>query len=188
MVETSRSRRTSLLRYLPVTQSGADNQPGRSKGPRNRASAANDTSFRFARVSDINGLLPLMHDFYLFERLPYQETRLRHLLTKLIEDENLGRLILFEDSIQVVGYMALGFGFSLEFHGRDCFIDEFYVKPERRQQGIGQAAVEFALQTCRDVGIKAVHLEADHFNERGHEFYKRFGFKDHDRHLMTRWL
>ena len=147
-----------------------------------------NVSFRFGRLSDINDLLPLMQDFYSFERLPYDEDRLRQLLPQLIEDGNLGRLILFEESQQLVGYMVLGFGFSLEFHGRDCFIDEFYVKPELRGQGIGRAAVEFALQSCRDVGIKALHLEADHFNTRGHEFYKRLGFNDHERHLMTRWL
>src|SRR5207237_3766985 len=145
-------------------------------------------SFRLAEVSDVDGLRPLIEDFYSFEHLRYDETRLRLLLGKLIGDRNLGRLVLFEDFEQLVGYMVLGFGFSLEFHGRDCFIDEFYVMPERRQQGIGQAAISFAIQTCRELGIKAVHLEADHFNLRGHEFYRRLGFKDHDRHLMTRWL
>ena len=48
--------------------------------------------------------------------------------------------------------------------------------------------MDFALKTCRELGISAVHLEADHFNVRGHEFYKRLGFKDHERHLMTLWL
>src|SRR5437868_14949586 len=147
-----------------------------------------NVSFRFGRLSDIDGLLPLMRDFYSFERLPYDETPLKSLLTELIEDKNLGRLILFEDEQQLLGYMVLGFGFSLEFHGRDCFIDEFYVRPEHRCQGIGAAAMNFALSTCREVRINAVHLEADHFNARGHEFYKRLGFRDHQRHLMTRWF
>ena len=173
---------------MAVTQSQAPQQHGDKAASRNHTPASMEVSFRFAEVSDIDRLLPLMRDFYLFERLQYDEVRLRDLLRRLIQDKNLGRLILFEVSHQLIGYMVLGFGFSLEFHGRDCFIDEFYVKPERRQQGVGQAAVEFALQTCRELGIKAVHLEADHFNERGHEFYKRLGFKDHDRHLMTRWL
>jgi len=145
-------------------------------------------SFRFGDIGDIDQLLPLIKDFYAFECLPYDETRLRKLLEELIRKKDLGRLILFEDADQLVGYMVLGFGFSLEFHGRDCFIDEFYVHPDRRQQGIGRAAVNFAAETCRAAGIRALHLEADHFNARGHEFYKRLGFKDHDRHLMTRWL
>lgn len=129
-----------------------------------------------------------MQDFYAFEQLPYDEARLRRLISDLIADKNLGRLILFELIDELVGYMVLGFGFSIEFHGCDCLIDEFYVRPEHRSKGIGQAAVKFTLELCRNLGIKAVHLEADHFNARGHEFYKRLGFKDHERHLMTLWL
>jgi len=145
-------------------------------------------SFRLATPDDIDRLLPLMQDFYSFERLPFDQEQLRRLLSELMADANLGRLILFELSDELIGYMVLGFGFSLEFHGRDCLIDEFYVRPQHRSQGIGNAAVAFALELCRNVGIRAVHLEADHFNVRGHEFYLRLGFKDHDRHLMTRWI
>jgi GNAT superfamily N-acetyltransferase len=147
-----------------------------------------EASFRFATLNDVDRLLPLMQDFYVFERLDYNERRLLRLLSELIADESLGRLVLFEEALELLGYMVLGFGFSLEFHGRDCLIDEFYVRPEHRSKGIGKAALEFAVEACRNLGIKAVHLEADHFNVRGHEFYKRAGFKDHDRHLMTRWM
>ena len=145
-------------------------------------------SFRFAEVRDIEPLLALMRDFYVFERLSFDEGRQRGLIALLIESPDLGRLIVFEQADDLVGYMVLGFGFSLEFHGRDCLIDEFYVVPEHRSKGIGRAAVEFALATCREMGIRAVHLEADYVNVRGHEFYKRLGFKDHERHLMTLWI
>ncbi len=129
-----------------------------------------------------------MRDFYAFERLPFEENRQRRLVLQLVENPALGRLIMFERTAELVGYMVLGFGFSLEFHGRDCLIDEFYVLPEHRSKGIGRAAVEFAIATCREMGIRAVHLEADYINVRGHEFYKRLGFKDHERHLMTLWI
>src|SRR5215469_3884727 len=109
-------------------------------------------SFRLATSDDIDLLLPLMQDFYSFERLPFDEERLRRLLSELMADRNLGRLILFELPDELVGYMVLGFGFSLEFHGRDCLIDEFYVRPQRRSKGIGNAAVAFALELCRDLG------------------------------------
>ena len=147
-----------------------------------------DTNFRLANAEDIDPLLPLMHDFYIFERLPYVESRQRELIAQFVADQNLGRLIVFETDGKLLGYMLLGFGFSLEFHGRDCLIDEFYVLPEHRSKGIGERAVEFAFALCRNLGIAAVHLEADYVNARGHDFYKRLGFKDHERHLMTRWL
>jgi GNAT superfamily N-acetyltransferase len=145
-------------------------------------------SFSFAKQEDIDRLLPLVQDFYTFERLAYDERRQRSLISELIANQSFGRLVLFEQGSDLLGYMVLGFGFSLEFHGRDCLIDEFYVLPEHRSRGIGKAAVEFTFQTCRELGIKAVHLEADHVNVRGHEFYRRLGFKDHQRHLMTLWL
>jgi len=145
-------------------------------------------SFRFAELRDIEPLLPLMRDFYAFERLPFEETRQRELVSQLIRNPNLGRLILFEHAAELLGYMVLGFGFSLEFHGRDCLLDEFYVVPEHRSKGIGRAAIEFAITTCREMGIHALHLEADYVNVRGHEFYKSLGFKDHERHLMTLWI
>ena len=129
-----------------------------------------------------------MRDFYIFERLPFDDNRQRRLLAVLIEDPTLGRLIVFEQASELLGYMVLGFGFSLEFHGRDCLLDEFYVVPEHRSKGIGRAAVEFAIAICREMGIHAVHLEADYVNVRGHEFYRKLGFKDHERHLMTLWI
>src|SRR5579864_428678 len=110
--------------------------------------------FQIGTAADLHELLPLMRDFYAFERLPYDEPLLRSLLLQLTSDERLGRLIVFESESHLVGYMVLGFGFSLEFHGRDCLIDEFYVRPEHRSQGTGTAAVDFALALCRDQGIE----------------------------------
>lgn len=152
------------------------------------ASQFTSASFRLAEARDIERLLPLIRNFYIFERLPFDDNRHRRLLAVLIEDPTLGRLIVFEQASELLGYMVLGFGFSLEFHGRDCLLDEFYVVPEYRSKGIGRAAVEFAIATCREMGIHAVHLEADYVNVRGHEFYKNLGFKDHERHLMTLWI
>ena len=129
-----------------------------------------------------------MRQFYAFERLPFDPARGEELLRQLLADDRLGRLVVMELEKTIAGYLVLGFGFSLEFGGRDALLDEFYVLPEHRGQGIGAAALEFAFQLCRASGIRAVHLEADYFNQRAHEFYRRAGFKDHERHLMTKWL
>ncbi len=139
-------------------------------------------------MDDVPRLLPLLEDFYRFEHLPYDAARSEWLLSQLISDPHLGRVVLFEEAGELAGYMVLTFGFSLEFHGRDALIDEFYVRPESRCRGIGEAALNHAKAMCRALRIAAVHLEADHFNTRGHAFYKRQGFADHPRHLMTHWL
>jgi GNAT superfamily N-acetyltransferase len=145
-------------------------------------------TFRFATAADIPQVLPMMRDFYEFERLDFNEDRSRRLLAALVSDERLGRLLLFHFDGELTGYLVLGFGFSLEFHGTVALLDEFYVLPAFRGRGIGGAAVEFAAEICRSAGIRCLQLEADYFNQRAHDFYLRSGFKDHQRHLMTRWL
>jgi GNAT superfamily N-acetyltransferase len=143
---------------------------------------------RFALISDIDALVPLMRDFCAFEHIPFDESRRRELLTQLIADTNKGALVLMEDDGVLVGYFVLGFGFSIEFGGRDALLDELYVIPGHRHRGIGSAALEHAYALCRSFGIACLHLEADYFNDRAHQLYLRQGFKDHERHLMTKWL
>ena len=142
-------------------------------------------TFRFAAVDDIPGLLPLMRAFYDFERLAFDATRIERMLRELMGDSSVGHVIVFEDANALVGYMVLTFGYSLEFGGRDALIDEFYVVPAARGGGVGTAAIEHAKQICRARGVSKIHLEADYVNARVHEFYKRLGFRDHERHLMT---
>ena len=145
-------------------------------------------NFRQATLADIATVLPLMREFYAFEGIAYDEQRAKRLLTQLMDEPRNGRLTLIDDEGRVVGYMIVGFGFSVEFGGRDALLDELFIRPEFRGGGLGSQAIAFAISLCKDEGIEALHLEADHFNTRAHDLYLRLGFKDHKRHLMTKWL
>jgi GNAT superfamily N-acetyltransferase len=145
-------------------------------------------ALRTAVLADISQVLPMMRDFYTFEGISFDESRAVRLLTQLVNDVSLGRLTLIEQEGELVGYLILGFGFSVEFGGRDALLDELFVRPEFRGRGLGSAAIESAMSICKQEGIHALHLEADHFNKRAHDLYLRLGFKDHKRHLMTKWL
>ena len=60
-----------------------------------------------------------------------------------------------------IGYLVLTIGYSLERGGRDAFIDELYVRAERRGRGLGALAVATAEAAARRLGVRAVHLEVD---------------------------
>ena len=132
--------------------------------------------------------MPLVRDFYVYENLRLNEPRYRDLVLELVENSEWGRLLVIELDDQLIGYAVIGFGFSLEFGGRDALLDEFYVREEFRGRGIGSAALNSVEELCRAKGILAIHLEADYVNARVHEFYKRIGYRDHERHLMTKWI
>jgi len=88
----------------------------------------------------------------------------------------------------LVGYVILTVGFSFEFHGHDAFIDELYIAPGYRRRGYGRMGIEFAEKEAVKMGVNAVHLEADPGNDPALELYRRTGYVDHNRFLMTKWL
>jgi ribosomal protein S18 acetylase RimI-like enzyme len=98
------------------------------------------------------------------------------------------RVWLLCEANKPVGYIVLTIGFSFEFHGHDAFIDELYVDADYRRRGFGRHAISFLEQKAREMGVNAIHLEVDRGNELASELYRRAGYEDHDRFLMTKWL
>jgi diamine N-acetyltransferase len=143
---------------------------------------------RTAAIEDAPLLLGLMREFYAFEHLTFDETRARAALVRLLDDASLGRVFLVEEDGGPAGYVVLAFGYSLEFHGRDAFVDELFLRPAFRGRGLGREFLRFVEEQCRQFGVTALHLEVERKNKAAQEFYRRLGFQDHDRYLMTRWL
>ena len=147
-----------------------------------------EPTFRVADPSDADALLALMRELYAHERIVFDEPKARGALAQLLADDSCGvaHLLLFGG--EVAGYLVLTFGFSLEFGGRDAFVDELYVRDEFRGRGMGKAALRLAADVCRARGVRALHLEVERANEGAQGLYRRAGFVDHDRYLLTRWL
>jgi ribosomal protein S18 acetylase RimI-like enzyme len=141
-------------------------------------------SFRRAVAADVPALLDLQQRFYANEGYPYDRTTMDRGMRELLADPSLGRLFAAGDPI--AGYLVLTFGFSLEFGGRDAFVDELYIADASRGQGLGTLALHVAEEACREAGIGALHLEVEHANPRARALYERSGYKAHDRHLMTK--
>lgn len=147
-----------------------------------------DINFRVANKADIELLLHFMHEFYAIHEYPFEKEVVRTALAKFIGNRALGRLWLIECEDQAIGYIALTISYSFEFHGRDAFVDELFIDANYRGQGVGSQALHFVEEKCREFGVNALHLEVERANLAGQALYKKFGFKDHDRFLMTKWI
>jgi len=146
--------------------------------------------FREATLQDEAALLRMMR--LLAEQEPgkiqFDEHAARATFHRFLSLPGFGRVWLFYEGSQPVGYIVLTIGFSFEFHGHDAFIDELYVEVPYRRRGYGQQAVEFVEKQAREMAVNAIHLEVDDGNNPAFELYRRAGFQDHDRFLMTKWL
>lgn len=146
------------------------------------------SALRPAAPADVEPLLRLVEAFHAEDGYPFREEETRVNLLRLLGDPQLGRLWVIDEAGALIGYLVLGLGFSLEFRGRDAFVDELYVVPSHRGRGLGKQALALAEATCRELGVRALHLEVERGNEEALGLYRKTGFVDHDRYLMTKWI
>jgi GNAT superfamily N-acetyltransferase len=147
-----------------------------------------DSPIRLARTEDRDRVASFMAEFYAESGYTLDREPAVAALVRLIEDESLGRLWLILHSGEAVGYIAVTLGFSLEYCGRDAFVDDFYIQAPFRGSGLGTRVLEAVEPECRTLGIRALHLEAERSNRAGQALYRRRGFRDNDRQLLSKRL
>jgi diamine N-acetyltransferase len=155
----------------------------------NRAMDMNALRYRAAAPGDVDVLLRLMRDLQRDDpwSVQFHEDKVRASVLELLQSPSMGRAFLICDGELCIGYLVLSFDFSLEFGGKNAWIDELFVRPEFRRQGVGSRALDFAAQTARELGAKVLHLEVNRGNPAIH-LYERCGFEEHDRYLLSKWL
>jgi len=145
-------------------------------------------AFRPAGPADLEAIHVLRREFYAEDDSPWGEGPARAALEALLSEPERGRVWIATDGATAVGFVVLTFGYSLEFHGRDAFVDELYIRPTHRRRGLGAAALRILEEACRDRDVHALHLEVLAANEPACALYRRWGFSEHGRQLMTKWL
>ncbi len=144
--------------------------------------------YRVAKIADLEMLLEFVREFHAIENLPFDENIDRDVLRHFLEDESLGQAWLVQHGDEAIGYMILTLGYGLESRGREAFLEEFYLCAKYRGQGIGTQALAFAENTCRVLGVRALHLEVDFENPGAQRLYARRGYQCYHRFLMTKQL
>lgn len=125
-----------------------------------------DIDLSVCRPDEMPVLVPLVRQYHAFEGIELTDEARTRALQALLDDMTLGSILLIRLAGEVVGYLALCFGYSIEFGGRDAFIDEFFVIESARGQGVGRAALQAAQAYARKLGILALHLEVARGNTR----------------------
>ena len=144
--------------------------------------------FRVAGESDAETLLNFMQAYYEYDGHGFDREKARTALVGLLRDARLGRVWLVLDDDQAVGYIVLCFGYSLEWLGRDAFVDEFYLRQEYRGRGWGGKTMEFIEEAARAEGIRTLHLEVVRKNDRALELYQKMGFRPHASSFLSKWI
>jgi GNAT superfamily N-acetyltransferase len=144
------------------------------------------------RPKDLDVLVELVKSYYEFDRHLFDAGLVKESLENLIKEPTLGKIWLIDLSDEIyaenktIGYIILTFGYSLEFHGRDAFIDEFFIVETMRRKGLGKKVIALVLEKAKTYEIKAIHLEVVTTNHSAYEFYSKIGFTNRSHHLLTK--
>jgi len=141
-----------------------------------------------AKDADLDRVLVFMEAYYAYDGLPFDRAQAGAALQRLLGDDTLGTVWLIIRDDDAVGYIVLTPGYSLEYLGRDAFIDEFFIDEASRGQGIGRQVMALVEAEARALDVRALHLEVERENQPAQAFYRKAGYTDHDRYLLTRWL
>ncbi len=136
----------------------------------------------------LDRVLPFMARLYEQDALSYDPARARRVSEWLLANPDCGAIWSIESDGAAAGYMVVTVCVSLEFHGRFALLDELYLDPPWRGRGIARDAIDVAAGWARARGMSALRLETSVENAHAIHVYRKLGFLQHDRHIMTRWL
>lgn len=106
-------------------------------------------------------------------------------VTGILQHPERGTLLVATLSGRPVGVAYLAFTWMLEHGGKAGWLEELYVGPEYRGQGIGRELRVAVCTHAAEQGAAAVDLEVDGAHARAAHLYAREGFRPLDR---SRWV
>lgn len=140
---------------------------------------------RSAALEDVPRLVALMTEFYDEAATPLDATRAAEAFTALLAGDRLGHVWLIQANKNDIGYVVVTFSYSMEFGGRNAFLDDLFIQAPFRGAGLGTAVLNEVRAFCVEQGVRALHLETGRDNAAAQALYRRAGFKDSDRQLLT---
>lgn len=95
----------------------------------------------------------------------------------LMEGLDFAKAYVCEKNNKTVGYILLALTYSNEAGGMVVWLDEIYVKPEFRSQGIGSELIDFVIEKYKNK-ISRFRLEITESNMGAKKLYLSKGFTD----------
>lgn len=133
-------------------------------------------SLTLAQPSDAPKVLALVARFHDEAAFDTDDAHRAAAIAPLLEGSPYGAVYIVGPRLAPIGYGVITFGWSVEFGGKDAFVDELFLRPSVRGRGIGRDLLQALSVTLAEAGVRAIHLEVEHDNEAALKLYARAGF------------
>jgi GNAT superfamily N-acetyltransferase len=133
---------------------------------------------RPARVEDVPIILQLIRDLAMYERAPDEVSATEEQLIEVLFGEKPAAevLLLFERELPV-GFAVYFYNFSTWLGRPGLYLEDLFVKPEKRGKGYGRALLVELAKIARDRGCGQMEWAVLNWNEPAIKFYRALGAK-----------
>ena len=141
--------------------------------------------FRQVKRADYSELRGMIHELYREDPSTKQisDKKISKTFRKLRDKPDKGKIVIFEDEKELVGYAILIPYWSNEYGGNILHIDELYVKADYRDRGVATSFLKQLVRRNHDA--VALQLEVTPSNTRALNYYQKLGFrKTKNSHLI----
>jgi len=143
----------------------------------------NGLKFKITTEEDIPVILYFIKQIAIYEKMLDKVTATEESLKKSIFENNRAEALLIEFNNEVIGYIIYFFNFST-FVGREgLYLEDLYIKPEYRGNGIGKKSFEVLVNIAKENKCERLEWVCLEWNEPSLKFYKNIGAKQ-----MNEWI
>ena len=137
-----------------------------------------DFEIRTARMEDVPVILQLIRDLATYERAPNEVTATEEQLVDVLFGERPAAevLLAFEGKLPV-GFAVYFYNFSTWLGRPGLYLEDLFVKPEKRGKGYGRGLLVELAKIARDRGCGRMEWAVLNWNEPAIQFYRSLGAK-----------
>jgi len=135
-----------------------------------------DFQIRPASVEDVSIILELIRDLATYERAPDQVIATEEQLVDVLFGERpAAEVLLAFEGKSPVGFALFFHNFSTWLGRPGLYLEDLFVKPEKRGKGYGRALLVELAKIARDRGCGRMEWAVLDWNERAIKFYRTLG-------------
>jgi GNAT superfamily N-acetyltransferase len=148
---------------------------------------AENFQIRPACVDDISIILQLIRDLAMYERAPDEVVATEEQLVEvLFGDRPVAEVLLAFEGESPVGFAVFFHNFSTWLGRPGLYLEDLFVKPEKRGKGYGRALLVELARMARDRGCGRMEWAVLDWNEPAIKFYRALGAKPMDEWTVFR--
>lgn len=130
---------------------------------------------RFAEINDVSLILGFIRELAYYEKMSHNVVATEEILKESLFERKMAEVIIAEYENKPISYALFFYNFSTFLGRPGIYLEDLYVKPEMRGNGMGKIILSFLAKLAIDRKCGRLEWSCLDWNEPSIKFYKQLG-------------